>query len=106
MQTFQELIEEAGHETRSYSGRAMYGKQCLGVETSDIGTLVADVFQAIADSDGGEGTLRDLAAMAEQGFRGLRTDSMGMDIIVYFPGVPYESEPSEDEDEDELQDSV
>jgi hypothetical protein len=37
--TLQELINDMGHETRSYSGRGMYGKTCLAVKPEGISDL-------------------------------------------------------------------
>lgn len=79
----QKLLEEAGHETRSYSGRGMYGNHCLGVEVSDVGDLVGSVVEQLGEEeDPGYETI----ALA---FRTMRTDGMGLDVIVYFTGVPY-----------------
>ena len=80
MSKLQEILEMGEHEPRSYSGRAMYGRSCLGVECSDVGELFAEVLES-ADED-------DLRELAET-FRTMRTDSMGLDIIVYFPGTEY-----------------
>lgn len=67
-----------------YSGRGMFGRTCVGYVTSDgdgvapvmftlgyaMGTLYADV--------PGDGEVED-------GFHNARTDSMGLDMIVYWP---------------------
>jgi hypothetical protein len=50
-----EAIEEAGYSPRSYSGRAMYGRDCVGVEVprSESGfTLCAKVIRAVFDLHG------------------------------------------------------
>jgi hypothetical protein len=64
-------------DIRSYSGRGMYGEECLGI-----------VFN---DSRDAYGFFVELAAedydTAELLARKAREDSMGTSVIVYFPGV-------------------
>ena len=38
------LIEAAGYEAYSYSGRGMMGRQCLGLTRSDVNTSISDLF--------------------------------------------------------------
>ncbi len=95
----QKAIEDGGFEPRSYSGRAMYGRRCLGVEidrNQSIGNVVAAILESIADDDcrSNEQGLREIA----DGFRDMRWDNMGLDTIYYFPNVPF---VSDDEEEDE-----
>lgn len=74
------LEDDRGNEvtfTNTYSGRGMYGEKCFGITTNGIpGVLM--VFAALShifDED----AVGRLASAAQQ-------DSMGRDIIVYFPG--------------------
>jgi hypothetical protein len=71
-------IDSDGVRT-DYSGRAMYGSECLGIEMSveDVPMFFAAV--AEAEEEGYEEDLMKLVGAA-------RTDSMGRDVIVYFPG--------------------
>ncbi len=85
----QDIVEAAGYETRSYSGRGMYGKECLAFtadsETSSF-AVAADLIAAALDA--GEDFVEPvLAAM-----RGIRTDSMGRGTVFYFPRVSAEDE--------------
>jgi hypothetical protein len=69
--TTQDLIdalENSGYEWRAYSGRGMYGAQCVGVIVEDDSIL----WQMARD-------LIDIEIAAP------RTDSMGRDIILYWP---------------------
>ena len=68
--TLREKLEEAGFSTRSYSGRGMYGVECLGA--------LADTREAI------------YSVISAKDIRAARTDSMGFDVVVYWPQVPYE----------------
>lgn len=85
--TLQELIEDLGYETRSYSGRGMYGRECLGVTVEDPISFTLELGYAIGQEETSELPRRT------------SWDSMGLDYIVYFPNVPYDGE-DEDEDED------
>lgn len=90
----QELLEAAELKTRAYSGRYMYGKDCLGVDVDGIGTLLLAVAEFVTD---------DNRAEILETLRGTRSDAMGLGTIVYFPGTPYVGESDicdEDEDED------
>lgn len=89
--TLQQLIEDMGYETRSYSGRGMYGKECLGVlltiarpveEAMRIGFEIADYNSQIEDD------LEDRIPLPKT----VATDSMGLDTIIYFPGVEYKEQ--------------
>jgi hypothetical protein len=79
-----------------YSGRAMYGATCFGVVVPDAGHAMAWLV-SLAERIGAD-EARGLALAA-------RTDSMGRDLIVYFPGYKLEdaavlriSERSPDDD--------
>jgi hypothetical protein len=96
--TLIQAIEDAGYEARSYSGRGMYGKSCVGVvcgrnESFALGVKIAMTLQASGEEDA-ESSVEALADLWVQ------TDSMGHDMIVYFPGIAWEQQ-DEDEDEDE-----
>lgn len=64
--------------TSDYSGRGMYGAACLGFTVSHL----ADAFKIAVAMGGvlGADEAREIAGKA-------RSDSMGRDVIVYFPGV-------------------
>lgn len=61
----------------SYSGRGMYGASCFGVVTS--APVAVGVALAVAAEDDVSGA--DLGWIVDSA----RTDSMGRDLIVYFP---------------------
>lgn len=73
-QTLIDAIEDAGFEARSYSGRGMYGKECVGVDldaTSDLWGLAQEMARS--------GIICDQP----------RTDSMGLGIIAYWPRLSW-----------------
>jgi hypothetical protein len=85
---FQELIEDADYTTHSYSGRGMYGKDCLGVELDDnqsVLQFIADLMNCAREQDK---VLDDIIPF----IRGAKEDSMGCGIVVYFPDVEYTSD--------------
>ena len=95
--TLQEVLERAGYETSSYSGRGMYGKTCIScVIQSNIGVF----FSRILFSVSGDACEREDVAEA---FIDMKTDSLGYDTVVYFPGTEYSKEDDE-EDQDSYQD--
>lgn len=88
----QQLIEDTCRDTRSYSGRGMYGKECLGVvlDDSNVGQLVADLVDAAVENG------LDDPEPVVTGLRSWASDRMGHGTIIYFPGVPY-SDPGEED---------
>lgn len=85
-QEFLGLLEDAGLETRSYSGRNMYGSQCVAFEAeseSDMIEAIIDVMSKVAYDD-----IEKLPSMAVM-LKGARTDSMGRGLIIYFPKLAY-----------------
>lgn len=61
-----------------YSGRFMYGAQCVGFvvrEARDYALLLAAIGRALDEDE------------AEKMFDRIATDSMGLRTILYFPGV-------------------
>lgn len=89
----QTALELADFECYSYSGRAMYGVECLAVNIDQVGDLVAGVLEYL---DGKETDTFRL----QMAFRRMKMDSMGLGTVVYFPGTKF-SEDGEDEDEED-----
>lgn len=77
-------IDSDGVRT-DYSGRSMYGRECLGIEmrAEDVPMFFAAVgyVQGVAEAEEEDYT-EDLMRLVGAA----RTDSMGHDVIVYFPG--------------------
>lgn len=82
-------IEDCDLTPRSYSGRGMYGRKCVGV-TID------------RDSDWTPFALgAELALLLGDEVRDLRScmDGMGLDTILYFPNAPWPSGREESEED-------
>jgi hypothetical protein len=102
MRTFQEIIEDAGYSPRSYSGRGMYGKECLGAELtsqSKIGRFISDVLNHI--DIGEEDAPDDELQVVAEAFRSMQWDSLGLGMIVYFEWVEYKDEYGDEDDYDD-----
>lgn len=76
------------YRPRSYSGRGMFGKQCIGVTVSRTTQAMVNVCRLVDD-----------AANTPDGC-GVETDALGLDTIVYWPNLPWpDDEPDTDEDD-------
>ena len=85
----QQLLEDAEVEgLRDYSGRAMYGDKCLAI-TGGLGEIMAAIVTACLHADVDDETKYEI----ERAVRGVRTDSMGRDTVVYFPDVHWFADP-------------
>jgi hypothetical protein len=98
-----EACERLDVEVRSYSGRGMYGKECIGFVVPQRMSAAQFAFNfavelSADDEDGPE-------AIEEFHGRTWCQDSLGLDTIVYVPGVAPLAEEDEEEDEEEEEDS-
>lgn len=100
LKLLKDLIEAAGYEAYSYSGRGMFGRMCVGLTCSDVNTAIADLFEAVFDAD-----VEDVANEQEEydarmsahsalcdALRSSAQDSMGMDKVLYFKSVEWQDE--------------
>lgn len=98
MHPLQKLLEDAGYTTCSYSGRGMYGKKCLGVtiKNGGYGNFMADMIESVCSLDD-SGEINEIS----QATRSMRSDSMGLDEIVYFKDVEYSTDWNDDEEDED-----
>lgn len=95
--TFERLLEAFSvndHSPRSYSGRGMYGKECLGVECSSPTAAILDIVQTLVENMEVETVERALISKHDVGYlvdllREHRTDSLGCVSILYFPRIDW-----------------
>lgn len=97
-----ELMERAGFEPRSYSGRAMYGKDCIGIVTDRPGAVCLDIVSEWANMVNGDGNGTLYTRMEELQLlvgvlRNPHEDSMGRDAIIYWPDLPWPEDMIEKE---------
>lgn len=93
-----DVLDGEGLTARSYSGRGMFGRSCVGVEVGrgvSAFQLAAAIAVALLDGDVDEGPsdVEDLARLR------VCEDSMGLDSIVYFPQVEWPVAKEEDDED-------
>lgn len=98
-----EALEDAGYETRSYSGRCMYGKSCLGVVTRDSSAKVvlAVVNEFIRTSALEPEATVDAVSDLCNTLEAVSGDSMGRSSIIYWEDIEWQSDSDETDSDDE-----
>ena len=81
-----EVCESLGLEVRSYSGRCMYGRSCIGVSCGrNTHQIVAQIVIGLCEL-GADG-IETADHLTRDG--AIASDSMGLGSIVYFPRLPW-----------------
>jgi hypothetical protein len=97
-----DLVGDVNFDLRlDYSGRAMYGRECLGLVggVDDYGRFIAEIAQEVGrcdeTNDDDETIVRTdhLREILLRVTSGVRTDAMGHDTIFYFPTIRVVSSP-------------
>lgn len=70
---------------RRYNGRGMRDRYCAGIVGADFGAVLAALLTVVRDADDSEVAADVLIERVEHG---ACTDSMGKDVVVYFPSIP------------------
>lgn len=95
-----DLIQSTEYRASRYSGRSMYGAECVSVTCEDEINLILDLITASAGE--GESAILDVVDT----LHGAKTDSMGRSVVVYWPKLPWPADiEDEDDDEDEGEDA-
>jgi hypothetical protein len=90
------LINESGDfAARSYSGRAMYGRRCVGVTCTNQFKALASITEGVVWDDEPE-TMREWIETMDE----TRIDSMGIDVIIYWPRIEWPADVEENDDEE------
>ena len=76
------VIEFAGYEMMDYSGRNMFGKYCLAIQTSNG---IMETLSELIDAAHSIGNVKELS----EAIRNMKTDSLGYNTVMYFPTIPY-----------------
>ena len=99
-----DLLDDAGYTARAYSGRAMFGAQCVAVEV-DAGEVLAVgsklAHAAAEDADAGGGDWLDVLERVSDLMTRARVDDLGRGKIVYWPDVDWTGEEGPDESDDD-----
>ena len=89
-----DIIEDAGYEADSYSGRCMYGAECVSIFTDDSEFEVATMMAAAAQRLGCFDEWTEVACRTKR-------DLMGLGIVLYWPSVAWPEEATEEEAEEQ-----
>lgn len=82
MSQFQKFLHEIGYTPRAYTGRGMFGRECIGIVIPNAVVSAFDIGQQIQDS----------SSMDGYRIKGtVYSDSFGMNEILYWPSEPYTS---------------
>jgi hypothetical protein len=88
-----QAFEDCGLDPRPYSGRGMYGKECLGIVTDEnpleIALMLVSELATAGDYDTPQETLDALLELLEELRRPL-SDNLGRGTIVYWPRIKWE----------------
>ena len=86
--TLHELLDYIGLEPEAYSGRGMYGKECLSVsiESYELGSMFFELGVVLA---------KNKAFETPDALLSYSTDNMGYGIVVYWKSALVESETDE-----------
>lgn len=82
------LSDEAIYE--GYSGRCMYGDKCFGLTVDGVGEAASVLLAFVAE--GGESEFYERMELAQELAQAMRTDSLGLQMIAYFPGYELEDD--------------
>lgn len=85
---FIEICLYAGYDTRSYSGRGMYGQNCVGFVTDDSAMYAASCIMQMADNVNERDELMGI-------FERSKSDNMGFSTVYYFPTLEWQYEDDE-----------
>lgn len=92
-ETFEEISSSYGDVRTDYSGRGMYGKNCIGIDgDGNQLKVVAKLFVELAETE--------LASIIDKLAARISSDNMGLGWIIYFPGVQYDGEIEGQDEED------
>jgi hypothetical protein len=89
-EVIRDIAHNEGLRFDSYSGRGMYGTECLSIVASRDMDFLAKFIFALTQEDEG---------LAEKFTYGIHSDSMGYDTVIYWPGItPIASDDDDDDD--------
>jgi len=99
LQTF----NDAGYSPTRYSGREMNGRYCVGVMVSRnpfdvLLKIVEATFDELHEPNEGADHSQFMGSL--ELLEGARTDQLGKDQILYFPGLSWEEEEETEYDDD------
>ncbi len=94
---FQVALEDFEYKVFNYSGRGMYGKQCLAVNLAgnEVMFLCADMLEYVVDNP----EVVEFGALEfSDAIRSMKTDNLGMGSVIYFPEIEFVDDESAEEE--------
>jgi hypothetical protein len=82
------ILENAGFDCQSYSGRGMNGKNCLGFVFTNKRVLLADLTLSIIEIMDNENYDQSIYSVPNALYD-MKTDNLGKDMIGYFPNITF-----------------
>lgn len=110
-QMFQHVVDDSGQEMRirSYSGRCMYGKECMALVCENYGQVarvIAGVMRLVCEQAENKSESPVEVDDVEIKLGRMRMDSMGCGIVAYWPDIPFEKDADDDEDDADAEDDA
>lgn len=93
-ETFRACAEQAGYDIRSYSGRGMYGRQCMAIDTDENGGAI---YASDLPRLGGSIALFAVNTYGVDHDEALDilssclVDSMGYGLVIYWPALDWDN---------------
>jgi hypothetical protein len=95
VRSYERLVDDSITPYYKYSGRGMYGDTCYGIVCSDSTSLLPNLLELIDQADlhrsieaaPTENQYRIAIQWITYVFQRSRTDNLGLNTIVYFPGL-------------------
>ena len=105
-QMFEHVVDDSGQEMRirSYSGRGMYGKECMALVCENHGQVarvVAGVMRFACEQAENNPETPVEVDDVEINLGRMKMDNMGRGLVAYWPDIPFEDAADEEEKEDD-----
>jgi hypothetical protein len=86
----QNFLEQGGFDIRPYSGRGMFGKQCVASATNNIAQFLRNVILDILTETIDELITPEEAKDYINTLFAYSQDNLGLDMIIYWPNQKWE----------------
>jgi hypothetical protein len=81
---FKEALEAVGYKPKRYSGRGMYGRECIAINDADPWEIATELAQNYPDAT----------------FPKPSEDSLGRGSVIYWPSMAWPAEVADSEESD------
>jgi hypothetical protein len=80
------LFRQMGLKPKAYSGRGMYGEECLSVQVESLDAFVGMLAETLLSNRPKLSDSESVEVVAC--LKAFRSDAMGHDLVIYFPWIP------------------